>query len=330
MISKPRIFHISNNFAAAPHFPIRAGLKTVASEYREIAWTDYLTKTHDANRLEHDIQKCFGEFKPDIVFMQLQGDGILRDQLIANMAQKSFVCSFTGDVRSDIGWYERAGKFIDTTLFTNCTDVQKMLSKNLKADYLQVGYDHNIYKPTGDRTSGLDGIVFLGNNYIKHLNFPLSKLRHDMVEKLWKEFSSGRKKPLFNFYGNGWDDTDVGSYYLTPEEEANCYRSCDIAINLSHFDYSRYSSDRMLRIMGCGALCMTHHFDDIEKDYIDGKNVIVWNDLDDLVDKCKFWMQPKQLHKRKNIARAGYELVSKKATWEVRAKELMTIVKKYR
>jgi spore maturation protein CgeB len=146
---------------------------------------------------------------------------------------------------------------------------------------------------------------------------------------MWKEFSAGRATPGFNFYGNGWD-LPVQTYMLAPHEEANCYRSCDIAINCSHFDYSRYSSDRMLRIMGCRALCMTHRFQDIEMDYKDGENVIVWNDFDDLVDKCKYWMKPEQLHQRRKIANAGYELVSKNATWSARAKELLEIVKKYR
>jgi len=62
--------------------------------------------------------------------------------------------------------------------------------------------------------------------------FPLSKFRVDMVEAL-----KARYHHNFGVYGINWG---TGAHSILEQvDEAKYYRNCKVAINLSHFDYSR-------------------------------------------------------------------------------------------
>jgi hypothetical protein len=163
------------------------------------------------------------------------------------------------------------------------------------------------------------------------------------TERLKNEFGS-----RFGLYGGGWDknennfslsilphmnqtqnnyikyaDGNISSY----AEEGKAYRSCKIAINLSHFEYSRYSSDRMFRILGSGAFCLTHRFPDIEKDFKIDEEVVVWENLDDLCNKIRHYLTNEK--ERQIIATNGCDLARDKYTWDSFAENLKLIINKY-
>ena len=143
--------------------------------------------------------------------------------------------------------------------------------------FLEIGYDPEIYCPEGEFKSVKD-IVFFGNNYVNQ--FPLSGYRRQMVAFLKEKFWDN-----FGVYGNGWENGD-GNFNHSQIEEAAAYRSAKIAINLSHYDIERYSSDRIFRILGTGApLCLARYYKGIEQDFEHGKHVIYWHEFADLEAK---------------------------------------------
>jgi len=257
--------------------------------------------------------------KYDAVFMQIQGDGVISEHSAQAISDCSLGFNWTGDARNDVDWYARFGKYF-VTLFTNMTDVEKMRNLGFRSDYLQVGYDDYYYN--GGNANRLDNIVFCANHY-PNGGFPLTEYRRNIAHYLRNEF-----RERFNLYGNSWDDHS--SRFVNNEGEADIYRSCGIAINCSHFDYSRYSSDRILREMACGAFVLTHRYKDIELDFTDNKHLVAWDSIPDLIDKCRYYLSAGNIKERQEIARNGQLLVQSTAKWIHRMSEFEEIIKKYK
>lgn len=282
-----------------------------------IDWTEY---TNKYNQLQSDILSLYQTHNPDIVFIHVQSDGIIGIDTAKIMSEKSLVFNWTGDVRHPVpDFYLNLGRHITSTLFTNMNDVNYLRNNGIKSDYLQVGFDSKKFNPLGRTDGKYPEVIFLGSNYVDA--FPLSKHRYEMVTALKKEFGS-----KFGVYGSGWGDLSNG-YIDNYDDEGIAYRSCKIAINLSHFAYSRYSSDRMYRILGSGAFCLTHKFPDMELDLTPNKDLVVWHNINDLVNKInKYLVMDKE---RETIALNGCFKVRTSHTWHHFAKNLNEISNKY-
>ena len=247
-------------------------------------------------------------FKPDLIFMQIQTPNILsKEAAIFLKNTGAFVINWTGDVRSPIPqWYYDIGKHIDLTCFSNMTDVRQFKKDGLASEYLEIGYDENIYSPHGQKTPTKD-IVFMGNNYGDGY-FPESTYRREMVEFLKANYPSN-----FALYGNGWSNSD-GEVNGSQPNEAKLIRGAKIAINLSHFNYERYNSDRILRIMGSGAMCLTRRYDGIREDFEPGVNLAVWDNFDELKANIDHYLSNEA--ERTEVALKGTELMLKSFTYD--------------
>lgn len=301
---KKRLLHIALKCVGEPNHCMTDAFINAGFDVKELDWIQLEAELGTPAMNRRLIEEVH-LFNPHIIFMQLQRHGAINVQTAIELSKHSYVVNWTGDVREDISWYEELAPHIFVTLFTNETDVEKMRAKGLRADYLQVGFDTNIFKPEHKTTQ--PDIVFLGNNYIDSMKFPLSAERASMVEVLQKEFGE-----QFKVYGHHWSDTR----HLNTSEENDCYRRCKIAINQNHFDYKKFSSDRILRIMGSGAFCLTKYFEGIEDEYENKKHLVWWKDFDDLISKCKYYL----LHEKERIkiAKAGCEHVHANCSWEAR------------
>jgi spore maturation protein CgeB len=204
------------------------------------------------------------------------------------------VINWSGDVRRDIQWYKDLGKHITVTSFSNETDCEHLSKEGLPVEYLQIGYDHEIYSPEGNKRN-TEEIVFMGNNYS---SFDLSLARREMVEFLKAQYGS-----RFGVYGFNWKFAS-GNLNNDQVTESEILRSAKIVINMSQFHYKRYSSDRLFRILGSGRLAMCHKYPGMEKDFIDGENIVSWETLDDLKQKIDWYLENDE--ERERIASNGY------------------------
>lgn len=246
---------------------------------------------------------------PDLTFLHVQSGGVLNPKAVAGLS--GVVVNWTGDVRSPIPkfYYDLAPYC--TTMFSNETDVRTFTDAGLDAHFLNVGFDDLVFTPDGERSDGGE-VVFMGNQYGTN-HFPLSRLRYEMCVFLRERFR-GR----FALYGNG--PMARSNNTLDWPAQAAILRGCKVAINLSHFDYERYTSDRMFRIMGSGAFCLTHRYCGLERDFTEGVHVAAWSTLDELVEKIDYYLAHDD--ERLAIASAGCELVRREHTWHSRMKEL--------
>ena len=301
--AKPKLLHISLGH--------QKGLWEAMDKVFDCKHFDWQAKPH--YHVNQQILELFYSFQPDAVFMQIQGGGIISNDTINRMTARSFTANWTGDVRHPIvPFFYEVAPYTSMTLFTNMTDVQTMRSKGVKnVGYLQVGFDENIYTPIGDKNPKYPQIVFMGNNYTgANSGFPLTRLRQEMAEQLLKRFGD-----KFRVFGSGWNK--MGRFFsLNEREEAIAYRQSKIGINLSHFAYSRYSSDRLFRLMGSGTMCLTHHYPDIEKEFVVGEHLDTWKDLNELIRKIEIYTSNEMI--RSKIANNGCKYVHENCTWERR------------
>ena len=276
-------------------------------------------KPYKGDGFNTEAQKLVEQIKPDLTFIQIQASDIITKKTVKIIKENSgFVTNFTGDLRSPIPeWYYEIGISVDLTCFSNMQDVKTFKKEGLGSEYLEIGFDPEIYKPIGS-SYPMQYIVFFGNNYDDL--FPLSKYRIEMVKFLQSTY--GNK---FGLYGNGWVKCN-GNLNNSQIEEAKGYRGAKIAINLSHFDYERYNSDRILRIMGTGVpICLTKGYKGIEQDYQNGEHLEVWNNFDELKALIDKHLENDYL--RQKIVDNGCKLVHERFTFEEMIKNILKLVK---
>lgn len=302
-----------------PNTAFRNALKDASTSYAEIAHNAYQSK----RGLHHDIIDAVELMKPDLVFLQLQGPNIIYGAALQALKKYSrFICQWTGDARQPLPeHYISFGKEINLSLFTNQDDVDVMRAHGVNADYLQVSADHKIYTPNGSVVAGVPEIVFMGNNYGN--TFLLSDYRLRMV-KFLKDTYGDR----FGVYGAGYPEgLATGNLMFNQLKEAEIYRSCKIAINCSHYDLKKYTSDRFFRILLSGAFCVSKEFPDMTE-YSPNENFVpASDDFENLKATIDYYLHNEG--ERKKIARNGYEYAFTYCQWSDRIKQLLKLVEKW-
>lgn len=241
------------------------GLREAFPEYKEI-------NVGDKSLLDAAIEDAARFYKPELVFIQIQDTGISSASLQALKENGAFIINWSGDVRSRIpSFYFEYAKHVDLTCFSNQPDVDTFNRLGWPAEFLQIGYDPKTYYFDANCPKTTD-IIFMGNNIG---GFPLSEYRRDMVAYLKRVYGE-----RFKAYGIGQPD---GNFMSNQPGEADAYRHAKIGINLSHFNYNRYTSDRMFRMLGSGLCVLSHKFEGIHDDFgLNGSHIYMWDNLEQL------------------------------------------------
>jgi hypothetical protein len=140
--------------------------------------------------------------------------------------------------------------------------------------------------------------------FVGHVN---SANRMQALDRLFREF------PNF-YYGQGLFN-DV----------AKKFGESRICFNISMTDDINM---RTFEIMSTGSLCLTNWIPTIEDLFQDGKHLVLYRSLDEMVEKARYYLDHDD--EREAIARAGYEEVRAKHTINHRVKTILdnTILKK--
>jgi hypothetical protein len=81
---------------------------------------------------------------------------------------------------------------------------------------------------------------------------------------------------------------------------------------------------RTFETTGCGTFLLTNYTPGLEKLFDIGKELVVYNDLNDLDNKVKYYLENEE--EREKIAKAGYERSKKDHTYFERSKKLIQII----
>lgn len=260
--------------------------------------------------------------RPDIIFIQIQNEGILTPSMVHEASKYSFVINWTGDIRHGTPrWMETVGRLIQLTAFSNMKDVKHCKRLGIGSDWLEIGYDPERYTPRLEVPKQVPEICFMGNNY-GPTYFELSSFRMEAVHRLRTAFGGN-----FGLGGVGWTDAQ---WNLNNDQvaESRIYNGCKIGINISHFKAEKYSSDRLLRIMGSGCMALVHHFPQIEEMYTVGEHLDTFRTLEEMIEKCNYYLINEE--KRQKIAYAGQQHTLNNYTFDHMCQAIINLYQKHK
>ena len=113
--------------------------------------------------------------------------------------------------------------------------------------------------------------------------------------------------------------------FVIGDDMVNAINSYKIHFNKNIADDINY---RTFETTGCGTFLITNYTPGLEKLFDIGKEIVVYNDLNDLDNKVKYYLENEE--EREKIANAGYERSKKDHTYFERAKMLIDIIKNNR
>jgi len=100
--------------------------------------------------------------------------------------------------------------------------------------------------------------------------------------------------------------------FLSYEKLSDRYKSAKISLN-SHVrpDGYKYLNQRVFEILGSGGFMLCDHVNGIEEIFKIGEHFDTWKTKNELAEKMKFWIDPANAAKRKEIVKAGQDFVLK-------------------
>ena len=81
---------------------------------------------------------------------------------------------------------------------------------------------------------------------------------------------------------------------------------------------------RNFEIPGCRGFLLTHNADNLKDYYIEGKEIVIFRDTKDLIEKIRYYL--KHETEREEIAKAGYERTLSDHTYEKRFNEIFKVI----
>lgn len=165
----------------------------------------------------------------------------------------------------------------------------------VEAEWMPHAFEPLVYYPFEKAAKTYD-ICFVG-----HIN---SQNRMDALDRLFKEF------PNF-FYGQ-----------RLFQYAAEKFCESKIVFNISMLDDINM---RTFEAMGTGSFLLTNWIPTIEELFEDGKHLVLYRSMDEMVDKAKYYLAHDS--ERERIAAAGYEAVMAKHTIQHRVDRMLEVAK---
>ena len=300
-----------------PKYCITNSFKNKFNEVDTIWWEQYQGNLPYLNSI---ITDYLASGKYDAVFMQIQRDGIVWPDTLKPFSEKIPIFNWTGDVRENINNYISLKDQV-ITLFSNSTDVRKMLQIGGKSDFLQTGYDYNYYYV--ENLHRFNTITFIGNHYHNH-NFQNKDFRANVLSELFNNYAENTK-----VYGQGWEFLGRGIRPTTDKnEEYMAYNTSLLALNVPHFEYDDYYSDRLLRSMACGCCVLSKKYNGYDKEFTNLNNIVVWETISELKELVWYYINNRELALQIGLNASKYVL--EKCTWDNRVDEFISLINKYK
>jgi len=321
--NRKKILHIGLNFEGQQ--TLTKALKMMG-EYIYINWRKKVDEIGIINFNKFLIQ-AIRNIEPDFVFMQIQTPDIILPASIIkiNEFNKVPILNWNGDIRKQTPlWMLELAKVSDNihTAFTNGRDIKTFKMNGINnVHYIQIGFEENIYNADVKPMQNVPKIIFTGSYYGDH--FPLSELRLEMFNKLKSSFGSN-----FMAYGGNWKKMG-GNDSLTPKDTASLYKGAEIIISVNNINAFRYTSDRLLNILGTNSFCLANYVDGLNLDFQNNKHLVYWNNIDELIDLIKEYSKSENKNKRQEIAYNGMTEVWSNHRWLNRIEQMKTEILKW-
>lgn len=187
--------------------------------------------------------------------------------------------------------------------------------------------------PSDIKTFSAD-ITFVGNlgskqQYLSRRN-SLNKVakmtaKEGLTFKWWGPPVSKNIATVFLVYGRL--GRSYGGRFVWGEEYAKVAKLSKIFLAFDSMPHIRKSmSRRMYTAVGCGAFYMCQYVEGIEEVLIPDKEIVTFSSDEEMIDKIKFYLPKDDI--RKKIAEAGQSRVLREHTYEVRIRQMISIIEK--
>jgi hypothetical protein len=323
-----RVLHVALRPEADSTRVLPRAFSRIASAYAAVDW-QRLDGTPDGLIRALEAEAC--RIRPTLVWMQMQAASSLDREAIALLRRECdpscVIMQWDGDLHFFPGhpqrrWFSDLGQLLDASL-TCETHYQELYATELGVKhpgFLEVGVDEKVYKPYPD-VAASPHVVFLGSFYPQFADG--YAVRGAVVEMLAQKYGPQR----FAVRGTGWGLNGCAHVPASPLEESFVYASVAAALSISIYNYvTRYTSDRLFRMLASGAVSLVERFPDCEGlGLVDGENCFLWSTWAELSARIDELLIDPNAPRWREMRTAAVEL-SKYHTWDARMEELLALV----
>lgn len=269
-------------------------------------------------------------FQPDWLWLQLQNTGIITAETLNKLEKELPRCVIThwcGDVRSEVGdYFASICRATHLTLVAN----QGFMPKYTEAGAREVRYvahgldwtEDVLGLPEWTPPFSVPDVVYCGNNYGQSLVG--SDVREAAIRTLHDAGIS------IGIVGDGWGEkglTVLGKCKV--KQQIHVYRRAKVVLSVNHFpDLKGYHGDRTITAMASGTPVVQRWFPNIDAEFDDDRELLVFMDEKELVEKTKLLLDNDSM--RKELGRRGRAAALKSHTWFSRILEVLPRVEEIR
>jgi hypothetical protein len=302
----------------------KRGLHEALSRYGPIMEIDYrkIFKRKGRKSLMDKIKQIADSLNPNLVLSEIHGADTLGASEIAEVKKqisKAKWVNWNGDYRDPKTWgnsdFELMAVF-DLQLHVAYNAIDELRRQGINSNYWQIGWEPDGVGHEPTRWTPHHDILFLANCY--------SEARFNLVRTLRQ---TGFK---LGIYGKGWPCFWAkGSTLYDFKKGCQLIRASKIVLGDSQWPDSGFVSNRIFQSFAAGgALVLHQYFKDYEKiGFIDGKHLVIWREIDDLIEKLNYWITSENGYRRKAIADAGQKYCLEHHSFDVRVRELLNILR---
>jgi len=262
------------------------------------------------------LREQIKKMKPDVLFIHERN--ILTDGFIdeIRLFVKLVVCLIASPIQSG-----RSFKSVDLILTSLPDFVTYFREKGLKSEYLAWGFDSRVLDQLHNGHQDRN-VTFIGGIYRAHQK--RQQLLESISQKVsieWFGYDNRVRKsssPLTKCYqGEVWG-LDMYRTLLQSRLTINC-----------HIDASREyaNNQRLFEATGVGTCLVTDWKKNIGDFFEPDKEIIVYRDENELVEKLRYFIDHEK--ERKQIAKAGQDRTLRDHTLEKRALQMMEIIERH-
>lgn len=316
-----RLLHISLRNSYEKNPGLRSALEGISAAYEDVEWT-----ATPKGQLVDRLLEAAGRISPTVVFAQSQGAPELTADAVHRLRQEcapgAVIIQWDGDMHYGPGtpqrqWFVDLGTACDASLTTETAHQEAYARLGVvRPGYLAVAVDGDIYKPSPP-VSGVPEVVMLASE--SGITYGYTT-RRNAIEMLSEWLGPER----FRVYGFGRPGTPCGGRMLMQPDEAPVYAAAKAAISISiTAKLPRYTSDRLMRMLCSGAVCVVEAFPDCNAlGLIHGENCLLWTNFHGLRQCIDYALN----EDCGDLRTAGAQLGKTLHTWEPRMLELLALV----
>lgn len=285
--------------------PHQDGLRIATSLQRTFHHTVQILSLTSASST---ILSSIKSFKPDFCLVTIGRD--LDPNLLREISKLTFLVHWSYDEHTpeEDPLYKATEKLYSVTFVKSKGLIPLIQSLCNKVVWTPMFYDTYFDGKPQENLTKQFNLIFTGNPHLTQ-----STKRQSYLKQL-----SDDNLPVL-VIGHYWKGQEIGNHMYpggaVGTDLINLIYQSKIGLNFENDLMAKVElgfSDRVIKIMGAGTMCLTHEIPGIEQLFIPGKHLVTYKNYVDLKEKIMYYISHDE--EREKIAKAGHDLVWEKYT----------------